>query len=401
MPADGLQNPNPARIRELDGVRGIAILLVLIWHYPAGVFTFEPGSTAEAIKNLVAFTAQGVDLFFVLSGFLIGGILFRYRHAPNFFPTFYLRRFLRLAPVYFLVLLGYILLQVWPATTEFKVGNWLLSGSWTQQQSPIPDWSYFVYLQNIFMADANKWGGQWLAPTWSLAVEEQFYLIAPLVIWLLPKRFIPIAIGILILSAPIFRVLASEYTGSFWASHVLLFSRLDALFAGILMAFYLRDPDVDTWLRANSRAILRTTGYLVAAVIVMSAIGIRTGTPGMLVTGYTLVMLASVGLILTALYVKDHWVITLFRNRQLAQIGIVSYGIYLLHMPVLGLTAMVMGDQFTMISLVLAAAATFVLAALSWRYFEQPILTYGRRFEYAGPRASSIDGAATTARLRT
>src|SRR5689334_3132541 len=93
------------RIPELDGIRGLAILLVLAWHYLFLRFAPTAPPSARPVWSVFALTWSGVDLFFVLSGFLIGGILLRCRDSPNYFKTFYIRRACRIVPAYFLVLI--------------------------------------------------------------------------------------------------------------------------------------------------------------------------------------------------------------------------------------------------------------------------------------------------------
>lgn len=165
-----------ARVSEFDGARGLAVLAVVIAHYFGEV---EHGFTTLRILGPI-----GVNLFFVLSGFLIGSIILERVDSQNFFRVFYARRALRILPVYFLVV----------ATTLTLI--WLLNVPWAA--STLPAWSYFTFTQNFFMAVRGDVGTRWLTPTWTLAVEEQFYLLIPLLIFLLPaKAILPsIRIGI-------------------------------------------------------------------------------------------------------------------------------------------------------------------------------------------------------------
>jgi peptidoglycan/LPS O-acetylase OafA/YrhL len=376
---------NPKRIPELDGVRGIAILLVLIGHYPAGVIAVEPGSFNEVLKNVFAVNSLGVQLFFVLSGFLIGSILFRQRRSENYFSSFFARRFIRLMPLYLVVVGSYCVLNALSGGDQPAMINWLLNGSWQEAPSKIPIWSYFVYLQNFYMSDAGAWGGQWLAPTWSLAVEEQFYLLAPVLIWLLPSCRVPIVFGCLIVGAVIFRSYIPGVTNSIWPSYVLLPGRLDAFFIGILAAFYLRDPQVDGWLRRNQNALLRALIITMSGIVLMIGCGIKSGSPATIGFGQTFVAMASLTLILAALYLDKPWLKAILTNRCLTWIGLVSYGVYLVHMPIIGLVALATGREFDLVVVLLATAATFMIAALSWYSFEKPIMMYGRKFSYRPP----------------
>jgi peptidoglycan/LPS O-acetylase OafA/YrhL len=121
------------------------------------------------VKLLTPLTASGVDLFFVLSGFLIGSILLDNREAANQFKVFYLRRFCRILPIYFVWIALFFVLG------KLLLNDWLFA-------SRYPAWSYPTFTQNFFMSNIGGFGAGWLAVTWSLAIEEQFYLTAPLLI---------------------------------------------------------------------------------------------------------------------------------------------------------------------------------------------------------------------------
>ena len=123
---------------------------------------------------------SGVDLFFVLSGFLITGILRDQRSSSRYWRTFYLRRACRVLPLYAILLGGFAL------AIAFGASN--VPGLWWLFYTPMPLWSYATFTQNFFMAVAGGTGANWMGVSWSLAVEEQFYLVLPLVVYLLPKR---------------------------------------------------------------------------------------------------------------------------------------------------------------------------------------------------------------------
>ena len=156
------------RIPELDGLRGLAILSVLFWHY-GHYYAPAPGSIGAWLPPLLRLAWSGVDLFFVLSGFLIGGILIANRKASNYWRVFYVRRACRIFPLYFVVLAAFVLAT---ATITPQPSNWLL------KQEP-PFWNYPLFLQNLAWLARSSFGSDFLGPTWSLAVEEQFYLVLP------------------------------------------------------------------------------------------------------------------------------------------------------------------------------------------------------------------------------
>src|ERR1700745_1096518 len=155
------------RIEELDGLRGLAAASVLLGHYLGEVPHRIPG---------FALAWVGVDLFFVISGFLIGTIIFKNRDSTNFFGVFYLRRAGRILPIYILTV----------CVTLFAIDA-LPNTSWNQPAlNPL---YYATFTQNLGMVITGQTGSTWLLPTWTLAVEEQFYLLSPVVICALPRRY--------------------------------------------------------------------------------------------------------------------------------------------------------------------------------------------------------------------
>src|SRR4051812_10334891 len=157
------------RIRELDGLRAIAVLMVVSWHY-IGI----PDGQDYWLWKTFHVGRFGVDLFFVLSGYLISNILLKHRESGSYFSSFYGRRALRIWPIYYLMCAA-------------SLGGWLLGLSPTLfDTSGVPGWTYLFGLQNFGIAVARNNGVYWLGGTWSLAIEEQFYLLFPLIV-----RFVP------------------------------------------------------------------------------------------------------------------------------------------------------------------------------------------------------------------
>src|ERR1700677_1522097 len=162
------------RIPELDGLRGLAIFLVLVSHYVVFQIRFEPGRLFRLLSPGLGLAWSGVDLFFVLSGFLIGGILMDHRNSPKYFSTFYLRRFWRIVPIYAVVCSAFWLARYALNRAQVPFPGWLFNQA-------LPWYYYATLTQNIGLAIAGGWfGANWLAVTWSLSLEEQFYLLAPM-----------------------------------------------------------------------------------------------------------------------------------------------------------------------------------------------------------------------------
>ncbi len=160
------------RIIEIDGLRGIAILMVLVFHYVGSI-----GSPRNPLWGLLTQSLHlfwsGVDLFFVLSGFLITGILVDSRHSRRFFSTFYARRIHRIFPLYF----GW--LGLYWVGRDFDLDHRLGTALF---QTSVPGWLYPLFLQNNAPLWLNLDLPGWLGMSWSLAIEEQFYAVLPLII---------------------------------------------------------------------------------------------------------------------------------------------------------------------------------------------------------------------------
>src|SRR5688572_4444796 len=210
-------------IPALDGLRGIAIILVMLHH-----FTYiRPTSGIDGlIGGVLFFCWSGVDLFFVLSGFLITGILLDTRGSERYFSTFYARRTLRIFPLYYLVLfVALIVLPQFPAVNSVLVGS---------DNSP-PQWPYWFYVTNFAIADGG-WVHGWVDVAWSLAIEEQFYLVWPLLIWLCRPRLFALLCAVILVAEPIARVYARATDVPSLSIFVLPWFRLDGFATGALLA---------------------------------------------------------------------------------------------------------------------------------------------------------------------
>src|ERR687886_2107509 len=236
----------PPRYPELDGLRGVAILMVVAYHYDLAPFL------------------SGVDLFFVLSGFLLGGILLDKQEASNYFKAFYARRFCRILPLYFVCLLVFLILL--PVTLGWLFGDpfEMLLGD------PLPIWSYFTFTHNFAMAQLGGWGTLWLTHTWSLAVEEQFYLFLPFFLRSFSREKLPYLLVGLILSAPLLRAFLYEFhPHGDLAFYVLMPCRADALLLGVLCAYAIRNERCLNLLRTYTRVLYGVLAVLAAGGALM------------------------------------------------------------------------------------------------------------------------------------
>ncbi len=180
------------RLQALDVIRGLAILLVLILHYVP-----RTEVVPKIFLQLTSLFWSGVDLFFVLSGFLIATILFQNKNSINYYKTFYIRRSARILPPYFALILFFIVVLYFNPKT---FANTLINH--------FPIWSYFTFTQNFFAASGATFGGKWLGVTWSLAVEEQFYIFLSLAVRTLREKYLVFLAFVLIVIAPVLRYTA-------------------------------------------------------------------------------------------------------------------------------------------------------------------------------------------------
>ena len=360
------------RISQLDGVRGIAILLVLVWHYFTNQIVCQPKSFLSYWRHATSLTWSGVDLFFVLSGFLIGGILLDHRNTSNYFRVFYLRRVCRIFPLYFVVLALFVALSV----TSIAISPSFQS----LFHDPFPLWSYATFTQNICMSIRGGYGPRWLNITWSLAVEEQFYLFVPLLIYFLRRRILLPVLILVILAAPILRCAFPGFAASFntpW--------RADSLLSGVALAVLVRWHSFVTTVQQHRRLLLLLFVAMLGGAAVMT---LRPAPFGAFNHSWLAGLFAV--FILLAFVDAEPRLGSLLRTRVLVWVGQISYGIYLFHEAVSGLLhgalrhskpqIRTLSDAGITIS---ALCITIFLAAISFRFFEQPILRFGHRFQYS------------------
>lgn len=370
-------HPEKARNLALDGLRGIAILLILLTHWGIPI----PGSSRFAAP-ILAFTKScwvGVDLFFVLSGFLITGILVDTVGTKDSLKIFYARRFLRIFPLYYGVLVGLLLLTpvlhlVWGPMLPLLVLYMQNTG-------------IGVPLDKYMLSHAVN-----LNPYWSLAVEEQFYLLWPLFVFAIRdvNRLTKIAFALSGL-ALVLRIVLVRAGVSPWFVYCFTACRADTLLLGGALALLLRSER-----QGPAQAVLRWApwvGGLAALVLVPFALRpdglqwllspfVRTG-------GFTLIALACCGLVAWTQR-KDSG--SFLRQPLLRFFGRYSYGIYMLHLLCFRALYKLIEEQMlsllpwwhvaAILSWLAAAALVIGAAVLSFKYYETPFLGLKRHFAY-------------------
>lgn len=353
------------RIPELDGLRGVAILLVLLYHYIACYVAKDVGQgLLGTFLRPFDIGWCGVDLFFVLSGFLIGGILLDARGSRNYFQVFYTRRVCRIFPVYF----GFLL---------------VVSAASVVGIDPAIPWKFStLFLQNFWLAAHNDvWRSTLVMnPTWSLAVEEQFYLTLPALIWFLPPRHLPKVLAGGILAAPLIRTALFLWVpGSEVSTYVLLPCRMDALLIGVATAWALRLPGAQEFLRSR-RSELWTA---IEVLTVVSALYFLRGTQNSLLMN--LVLYDSLALLFACFIVAaliDNGVRKALNTGWLKGLGTIAYGTYLIHVLVVQVFILEFPRLGAFATMLIGAAVTIAVAKASWEFFERPLVKFGHRVSY-------------------
>jgi peptidoglycan/LPS O-acetylase OafA/YrhL len=362
---------------QLDGLRFLAIVAVLVEH------AWRP-RPLPWIFGGVSWGGLGVRLFFVLSGFLITGILLDCRTRAEagalkrtfYVRQFYARRFLRIFPLYYGVL---TILVVADFEDTRRRSGWL-----------------FTYTTNIFFAE-HGWhdhlGGwhQHLSHFWTLAVEEQFYLVWPLLVLFLPRRALVPLLTVAVALAPLYRLYAYHRFGldSGGARNVLTPSALDSLGIGALVAIAARRPSSSRILHIFSRIALPLSLAIFACVLALQRYGV-SAEPNIVVAT-------------TATSVAFGWLVwraasgfaapfgSALEFRPVRYVGKISYGVYIFHYLVIGAAILVaerLGvgySQNGILNFLAIGAVTLAIAAFSWHFFERPISDLKQKFAYRAP----------------
>ncbi|MGZ9245443.1 MAG: acyltransferase family protein [Gemmatirosa sp.] len=362
-------------IREFDGLRGLGLIAVLVEHFaPRAVY----GTPYYQFK----FTGWiWLESFFVLSGFLIAGILLDARHEPRFFRNFFIRRSLRVFPLYYAVLLvgtASLLLLDDGAGYRALVDGW---GS--------PGW-FFAYVGNVRTAWLGAWPtAHFLVPLWSLQVEEQFYLLLPLAVWFLtPRTLFRVLLAAAIVSPFVRLALFLMDRENAHLQYVLLPSRFEGLAFGAMIALRYRAGE---WHLPRARLLAVTGASLLAMYACLQWGYFKIGNYRLLLVGFTVVAVAFACVIICLIQYRDSRWTAWLRLPPLLYLGKVSYGVYLLQVPTHDLLVAItthFGWPFPTDGwwakewwvFGVQVAATVALASVSWYAFEQPILRLKDRF---------------------
>jgi peptidoglycan/LPS O-acetylase OafA/YrhL len=354
------------RVPELDGLRALAILPVLMLHFAP---LSGPLRWLGPLSNIGWI---GVDLFFVLSGYLITGILLDTAGRPHYYRNFIVRRALRILPLY------YICLTFFCAATYLNHDRWRLLLQWGG-----PNWFVF-FLGNFIVAARNTYPpliSLW--PLWSLQVEEQFYLLFPFIV---VSRSIASLRRILIacvIAAPIIRCLMFIINpGSYLAPYVLTVCRMDSLALGGLVAVAMRTGGLPLSSRMFGRLFIGLALVCTAMFVLVSSDGLH---PLMRSIGYSVIDLACVSLLACIVISPDGYAARVLRWSPLVYTGQLAYGLYLLHEPAAWIARRMVVHLWPIephgtLDLCVSLAAAFAAAALSWKLFESKMISLKDRF---------------------
>ena len=386
-PTPGTRAPG-GHMPALDGLRGLAILMVMLFHQTV---MLPATATDRAYASFARKLGSGVDLFFVLSGFLITGILFDAKGAGGYFRNFYARRALRIFPLYYGVLV--VALVILPQFPHPKLAKW--SGTGGSEQF----W-YWSYLSNWRIGWVGYHHGI-LDGSWTLAIEEQFYMVWPLVVAALGRRSLAkVCIG-LIVAAFVERVALIAAGGPAMGVHTFTTSRMDTLAVGALIAMLARGPGGLGALMAPARWV----GAAAAALVALPWLTgwMPAGLAGAVVhsAGYSATAAAYGALLILAVGAPPGS--RLARSltwRPLLVLGTFSYALYLFHYPILGAIRdlaygparfpRVLGSPLPgqLLFYAVATPPAVALAWLSWHLYEQPFLRLKRYFVPGRPGAA-------------
>ncbi len=358
-------------IQELDGLRGIAILMVM-------VHRFWPRTGVGLGADMAGAGWIGVDLFFVISGFLITGILLETKADAGYFRNFYARRALRIFPLFYVFVMGVFV--AFSHNPEFR------------ERAGSPLW-YLFHLGNVPEGLLGNNVPYWIAPAWSLAIEEQFYLTFPLLVYLLDRRRLTYVLIGMIGVAPVIRL------GTMLAmpdqervQYLFTLCRIDTIAIGCLLAVAIRSVDLDVW-----RERARITAFIALPSVVVLAIASHLDRKSAFdrVFGYSIVAVGCASVVGLVILSRGSRSTALLRARPLTYLGKLCFGLYLLHRPadtIVSAVAARLGIDRDLWMLMPKIGVALALAALSWRFFERPFLALKDRFatvRHPGPKLTA------------
>jgi peptidoglycan/LPS O-acetylase OafA/YrhL len=352
--------------KELDGVRAIAVFMVIFFH-----FFFEL-NLPTLLTRIANFGRTGVSLFFVLSGFLITRILIATKDSPNYFSSFYVRRSLRIFPLYYLFLvLIFIILPLFSGKPfppfDLQLYNW-------------------TYLQNFALA--FRWPHVSPRHLWSLSVEEHFYLFWPILIYLLSIRKIVFASVLIIAMAFMVKYFMIEHD---YVPYYFTFARIDELAMGALLAILeIKNKLIDK----NANKFLLISVIFAIPTIVLLVIFTDMDNTIIQIIKYNLLAFTFLGLVGYIISLREtSWIKRVLRTKPMVFLGKISYGLYIYHPLCIATVWNIFSKMNLAILFVIAVGFTVLVASASYFLFELNFLKLKRFFEYKKEKAIQSETA--------
>jgi peptidoglycan/LPS O-acetylase OafA/YrhL len=369
------------RSSVLDGVRGVAILLVLFYHVVDFSGLEQSNLIDRALHSVGSAGWLGVDLFFVLSGFLITGILYEAKGSARYFTSFYGRRVLRIFPLYY-GFLAFILVVAPLVLAPDVAADLRAKQGW-----------YWAYLSNVEVALHDWSEPSYLGHFWSLAIEEQFYLIWPWIVLACDRRRLMLVCAGCFLIALAMRTTVPHAMEPV-AAYVLLPTRMDTLATGAFVALLMRGSDGREWLRRWAPVVL-VVGVSWLGMLFLVRGGLDPGDRIVQTLGYSVIAISCGALIATAVQgTTFDWLQRALCAAPLLFFGKYSYGLYVVHQPIMvglaeyGLQVDVIpslhGSALPgVLAFGFASVALCIAAALvTWHVWEAPFLSLKRHLPY-------------------
>jgi peptidoglycan/LPS O-acetylase OafA/YrhL len=389
QPTHSVEHGSDQREPVLDGIRGVAVLLVLFHHVVILCGLDKTNFFDTALLAVGNSSWLGVDLFFVLSGYLITGILYEAKGSSRYFTSFYGRRFLRIFPLYY----GFLLLFYLTAPV-------FLSPDAVEAVRAKQIW-YWTYLSNVDVALYGWPDPTYLGHFWSLAIEEQFYLVWPLVVVALDRRKLMLVCVACFVTALALRTIVPILMDPL-AVYVLAPTRMGTLTTGALVALLIRDPVGRIYL-SRWAPVVACVGIAWLSLMFLVRRGLSEQDLTVQTVGYSEIELTFAALIATSLDRRTvPWLRHILSSAVLRFFGKYSYGLYVLHQPIMlwlaerGLQAgefpLLLGSKLpgAIVFAIVTVGLSIVFALVSWYFWERPFLKMKRFLPYRAAGRSNV-----------
>ncbi|WP_435134150.1 acyltransferase family protein [Formosa sp. A9] len=345
--------------KNLDGIRAIAALMVMFFHFFIGIES--KGGLLGFLTKVSVFGQTGVTLFFVLSGFLITRILIATKNTEGFFKNFYLRRTLRIFPLYYLFLfISYYIAPIFFGTKIPELHQQLY---------------YYTYLQNF--ASTFNWDAIGPSHFWSLAVEEHFYLFWPFVVYLFSnKNLIKIISGIIIVALVLRWYMLSEGYQVFYFT----FTRFDSLAIGALLAII--EIECGFKKRTAKKFSVLLLSLIVPTIMMWT---IFTGTGDIYIQTFKFLLLSGIYFSLIGMLLclkEEHFVNKILRTKFFLFTGKISYGLYVYHPLAYKFCEHYFEIENVFLRFIVGITCSFLLSIISFYLFESSFLKLKKYFDY-------------------